>query len=53
MAGGQVKFYPYKKGGRRVLAMLKGGHKQFLGSFSTGDLSFSHTVKGAQNVSTP
>ena len=38
--GGQVKFYPYKKrgGGRsgKVLAILKGGHKQFWGSFNTG-----------------
>ena len=30
-----VKFYPYKKGGaaEKVLAMLKGGHKKFWGSF--------------------
>ena len=27
--GGLVKFYPYKKGGRKVLAMLKGGHNKF------------------------
>ena len=27
--GGHVKFYPYEK----VLAMLKGGHKKFWGSF--------------------
>ena len=25
--GGQVTFYPYKKGGRKSLAMLKGGTK--------------------------
>ena len=32
--GGHVKFYPYEKGGaEKVLAMLKGGHKQFWGSF--------------------
>ena len=31
-----MKFYPYKKGVgglKKVLAMLKGGHKQFRGSF--------------------
>ena len=38
---GQVKFYPYAKGGggggaEKVLAMLKGGHKKFWGSFNTG-----------------
>ena len=28
--GGQVKLYPYKKGGsEKVLAMLEGGHKKF------------------------
>ena len=34
--GGHVKFYTYKKGGggaEKVLAMLKGGHKKFRGSF--------------------
>ena len=35
--GGHVKFYPYKKkGGRGVgkaLAILKGGHNKFWGSF--------------------
>ena len=31
--GGHVKFYPYEKGGGKVLAMLKGGHKKFRGSF--------------------
>ena len=32
--GGHVKFYPYKKGAKKVLAMLKGGggHKRFMGS---------------------
>ena len=30
-----MKFYPYGKGGGRVLAMLKGGHKKFWGSFYT------------------
>ena len=30
-----MKFYPHKKGGgtEKVLAMLKGGHKKFWGSF--------------------
>ena len=29
-----MKFDPYKKGGaEKVLAMLKGGHKKFMGSF--------------------
>ena len=30
-----MKFYPYEKGGgaEKVLAMLKGGHKKFRGSF--------------------
>ena len=29
-----MKFYPYEKGGgaEKVLAMLKGGYKKFLGS---------------------
>ena len=32
--GGHVKFNPYEKGGaEKVLAMLKGGHKKFWGSF--------------------
>ena len=35
--GGHVKFYPYEKGGggvaEKVLAILKGGHKKFWGSF--------------------
>ena len=32
--GGACEFYPYKKGGaEKVLAMLKGGHKKFWGSF--------------------
>ena len=31
-----MKFYPYGKGGsEKVLAMLKGGHKKFWGSFYT------------------
>ena len=34
--GGHVNlFYPYNKGGGKVLAMLKGEHKKFLGSFTT------------------
>ena len=29
-----MKFYPYEKGGAgKVLAILKGGHKKFWGSF--------------------
>ena len=33
--GWHVKFYSYEKGGgaEKVLAMLKGGHKKFRGSF--------------------
>ena len=31
--GGHVKFYPYKTGAEKVLAMLKGGHNKFWGSF--------------------
>ena len=32
--GGHTKFYPYEKGGaEKVLAVLKGGHKKFWGSF--------------------
>ena len=36
MGGGHVKFYPYEKGGgaKKVLAMLKGGHNKFWGSFN-------------------
>ena len=34
--GGQLKFYPYKKRGRKkVLAILKRGHNKFWGSFNT------------------
>ena len=29
MGEGRVKFYPYKKGAEKVLAMLKGGTKSF------------------------
>ena len=33
--GGEVKFYPYEKGGaEKVLAALKGGHKKFWVIFS-------------------
>ena len=28
-----MKFYPYQKGDEKVLAMLKGGHNKFWGSF--------------------
>ena len=31
--GGHMKFYPYEKGAEKVLAMLKGGHNKFWGSF--------------------
>ena len=36
--GGQVRFYPYQKGGERVSAMLegRGRHKELLGSFNIG-----------------
>ena len=37
MGGGQMKFYPYEKGGgaEKVLAMPKGaGQKEFWGSYS-------------------
>ena len=42
--GGHVKFYPYEKGGRaeKVLAMLKGGQKNFWGSFYKVAWSFRH-----------
>ena len=36
MKGGGLKFYPYESGGGgsgKVLAMLKGGHNKFWGSF--------------------
>ena len=36
-----MKFYPYEKGGaEKVLAVLKGGHKKFWGSFLRGSLKF-------------
>ena len=49
MGGGHVKFYPYEKWGlKKVLAMLKGGHKKFWGSFYVVAI-----LKGvAQKVST-
>ena len=36
--GWNVNFYPYKKrgGAEKVLAMLKGGHNKFWGSFNAG-----------------
>ena len=42
MGGGDVKFYPYEKGGaEKVLAMLKGGGaQQVLGYFLCGSLKF-------------
>ena len=39
-------------GAEKVLAMLKRGHKTFWGSFNTGALSFSHTERWMQKVST-
>ena len=32
----EVSIRPKQKGGGGVLAMLKGGHNKFLGSFNTG-----------------
>ena len=48
-----MKFYPHKKGGGEVSAMLKGGHTKFWGSFYAVAGSFSHIVEGARKVSTP
>ena len=31
--GGQVKFYPYKKGVRKSFSHPEGGHKRFFGYF--------------------
>ena len=31
--GGHVKFYSTERGAEKVLAMLKGGHNKFWGSF--------------------
>ena len=33
MGGGDVKFYPNKKGGRKKFSHAEGGHKKFRGSF--------------------
>ena len=33
--GGQVKFYPYKKGGRKSFSQAEGGAQNVLGSFNT------------------
>ena len=38
-----MKFYPYKKGDRRSLAMLNGVSKTFRSCFYIGAGSFSHT----------
>ena len=37
VGGGHVKVYPYEEGegAEKVLAMPKGGHNQFWGSFNT------------------
>ena len=46
-SGGHMKFYPYEKGvAKKVLAMLKGQHKKFWGSFYAVAWSFSHIVGG-------
>ena len=34
--GGKSTFTPTKRGTEKVLAMLKGGHKRFCGSFNIG-----------------
>ena len=42
-----MKFYPFKKrGAEELLAMLKGGHKKFWGSFYPVVRSFSHIEGG-------
>ena len=42
-----MKFYPYeKRGAEKVLAMLKGEHKQFWGSFYAEALSLSYIEGG-------
>ena len=50
--GGKCIFTPTKRGGGKSLAMLKGGHKKFWGSFYAVASSFSHTDEEAQEVST-
>ena len=34
----------------KVLAMMKGGHLMFLGSFNAGHLSFSHSEGGCKKL---
>ena len=41
--GGASEVLPLRKRGAERLAMLKGGHKKFWGSFYAEALSFSHT----------
>ena len=52
--GGASEVLPLRKGwAEKVLAMLKGVHERFWGSFYAVASSFSHIVGGAQKVSTP
>ena len=46
--GGAREVLPLRKGvAEKVLAILKGGHKKFWGSFYAVALSFSHIEGGA------
>ena len=51
-----MKFYPYEKGGgggaEQVLAMLKGGHTKFCGSFYMVARNLNHTVGWQRKAST-
>ena len=47
--GGHVKFYPMKRWrAEKVLAMLKGGHKKFLGVLYMVAGTYSHINGGAK-----
>ena len=50
--GGSEVLSLRKWGVKKVLAMLKGRHNKFWGSFWAVARSFSHIEEGAQNVST-
>ena len=51
--GGASEVLPLRKGAaEKVLAMLKGGHKKFEGSFYAVASSFSHIVGWARKVPT-
>ena len=53
MGGGACEVLPLRKGGaEKLLAMLKGGHNKFWGSFYAVAGCFSHIVGGARKVST-